>query len=157
MYLPQPIFRGKLCTCHDTINEVTTNCYNKLTFVANNVLATKSRSWQLRHTQQNYNVAKPLYCYAIVVACMISYYHKKHGKWSNCHAHERCMKILLPCLATDNTGCKKPKHLQRQTRNSGNILLPHDILQPLATNVVWWHQLPFATKLGLSQSFFGVA
>ena len=73
------------------------------------------------------------------------------GKCLYCHDCECCDNVLLPCLATDAYGCKKPQHLQRQTSNGCNTLLQRDFLQPLATNVIWLQHLPFATKLGLLQ------
>jgi hypothetical protein len=57
-------------------------------------------------------------------------------------------------LATNNHGCKKSYVLQRQNFNGCKFLLQRDFLQPLATNMIWWQQLTFATKLSLLQRFF---
>ena len=91
-----------------------------------------------------------------VVACTTSCYENECGKCLYCHDCERCDNILLPCLATDSYGCKKPQLLQRQTCNGCNTLLQRDFLQPLATNAIWLQYVPFATKLGLLQRFFVV-
>ena len=62
-----------------------------------------------------------------------------------CHAWQRTTMVAI-----------KPQQLQRQTSNGCNALLQRDLLQPLATNVIWLQHLPFATKLGLLQRFFTV-
>jgi hypothetical protein len=112
----------------------------------NNTLGNKNLAWQQK------SIAT-----LSIIACTTSWYEERHGKCLYCHDRERCDNILLPCLATDNYGCKKPQQLQRQTSNGCNTLLQRDFLQPLATNEIWLQHLPFATKLGLLQCFFVVA
>jgi hypothetical protein len=92
-----------------------------------------------------------------IIACTTFCYEDGRGKCLYFHDYERCDNVLLPCLATNNYGCKKPQHLQRQTSNGCNTLLQRDFLQSLATNVICLQLLPFATKLGLLQHFFIVA
>jgi hypothetical protein len=183
MYLPRYGVRGKLCTCYGVaiawqVHYTQQNCnVAKLSYCyANNhcmydlllpwnpwQVLQLPRPWTLRQnpiamlgneivTLQNYHIDM-----LMIVACTTCCYYETHGKCSNCHARERCVKILLPCLATDCNGCNNPKHLQRQTRYCGNTLLPRDILQPLATNEISWPKLLLATKLGISQRFLVVA
>ena len=92
-----------------------------------------------------------------IIAFTTSCYEDGRGKCLYSHDRERCVNVLLPCLATDTYGCKKPQHLQRQTSNGCNTLLQRDFLQPLAMNVIWLQHLPFATKLSLLQRFFVIA
>jgi hypothetical protein len=123
----------------------------------NNTLGNKIVVWQYRLLQRRYSWQIVSIAMLSIVAWTTSCYKDGRGKCLYCHDHERCGNVLLPCSATDNYGCKKPQHFQRQTSNGCNTLLQRDFLQPLATNVIWLQHLPFATKLGLLQHFFVVA
>ena len=123
----------------------------------NNTLGNKILAWQYRLLQRHCLWQLVSIAMLSIVACTTSCYEDRRGKCLYRYDRECCHNILLPCLATDNYGCKKPQQLQRQTCNGCNTLLQRDFLQPLATNVIWLQHLPFATKLGLLQCFFVVA
>ena len=122
----------------------------------NNTLGNKILAWQYRLLQRHCSWQIVSIAMLSIVACTTSCYEDGHGKCLYCYDRERCVNVLLPCLAMDAYGCKKPQHLQRQTSNGCNTLLQRDFLQPLATNAIWLQHLPFATKLGLLQRFFTV-
>ena len=109
----------------------------------NNLFCNKFMSWQIQ---------------AIATPVIIAYTTSCNGGGCvNClyyNDHEHCNNVLLPCLATNQYGCNKPQQLKRQSSNDCNILLQHDLLQPLATNVILLQHVPSATKLGLLQPFF---
>jgi len=123
----------------------------------NNTLGNKILAWQYRLLQRHCLWQIVSIAMLSIVACTTSCYEDGRGKCLYSHDRERCVNVLLPCLATDAYGCKKPQHLQRQTSNGCNTLLQRDFLQPLATNVIWLQHLPFATKLSLLQRFFVIA
>ena len=64
----------------------------------NNLFCNKIMAWQI-----------PAIATSLIVAYTTSCNGGGRGNCLYCHDHERCDNILLPCLATDNYGCKKPQ------------------------------------------------